>query len=154
MHHVLRLALIATLAVVSPSCGDDPSPATAPITSEGAAPEPTPTISPDAVEVEIVNFCAWGIGFLAENDLYLLDGELAGIEHPGGAMWQRSDFPAEWDVTIWNESPVDGDDWMIRDAVAEPVDATSFDVRHFGTGDPIGVFVLDTTPIDERSLCG
>ena len=43
---------------------------------------------------------------------------------------------------------------MIRDAEAEPIDDTTLTVRHTGTGDEIGTFVLDERTPDERFLCG
>ena len=109
---------------------------------------------PDTLRVEVYDSCAWGIGVLFGPDLYLLDGDLRGIEHPGSGMWDRSDFPDEWDVTVWNGSPADGDDWVIRDAVAHRLDSMALDVRHAGTDAPIGVFVLDPTPADQRPACG
>jgi hypothetical protein len=114
---------------------------------------------PDAIDVgEVVPVqvwwrCAAGVSVRVGDDLYLPDGEIDGLVPRPAREWQRDDFPAEWEVIIYNETPVDGDDWVILDAVVTRIDADTLEVGHVD-GEVIGAFRRDTTPPDERTICG
>lgn len=82
--------------------------------------------------------------------LFLADQPV--VPYPG-REWRRSDFPKHWDVTILNEAPTDGENWIIHDVIATRVDEdtlriTDVDERF------IADLIRDDTPIDERIVAG
>jgi hypothetical protein len=87
------------------------------------------------------------------DDLYLPVGDVVGLIPGPSRPWERTDFPAGWEVVIYNASPVDGDDWVLLDAVATRIDTDTIEVGHVD-GDTIAEFIRDTTPRDERPICG
>ncbi len=104
--------------------------------------------------VEVVDRCADGVSVVVEGSLYLLFEELDTVPPDAGYPWEESDFPDHWNVEILNAAPVDGDNFVIFDAEARPINDTTVEVRDAASGDPIGTFVLDETPVDQRVFCG
>lgn len=108
---------------------------------------------PSTFTVEVWDRCAAGISVGVGDDLYLLVEGAEGLVDVG-RPWEPADFPRDWDVDIYNASPADGDDFAIRGLEASFVDDVTLSVVHPGSGAFVGTFVLDTTPVDERFLCG
>lgn len=119
-----------------------------PVASDDATP------GGDAEPVTVRDHCGFGLGVIIGDDWFVLDGPLAGVAPDAGYPWERSDFPDDWDVEILNEQPVDGDGFVLTGVEAIRVDDATLDVRTTETQEPIGRFVLDTTPMNERLLCG
>ncbi len=115
--------------------------------------------APDAIEVDetvpvqVWWRCAVGMSVEVGDDLYLPVGDVDGLIPGPSRPWERTDFPGGWEVVIYNASPVDGDDWVLLDAVATRIDTDTIEVGHVD-GDTIAAFIRDTTPQDERPLCG
>ncbi len=98
--------------------------------------------------------CDSGLAVPIGDDQYLPTDDVDGLARQLTRPWERTDFPAGWEVVILNEAPVDGADWVMLDAIAERLDRDAIEVRHVGTDTVVGAFVRDPTPSDERPVCG
>ena len=98
--------------------------------------------------------CGSGLVVPIDPDRYLPTNDVGGLAGQPGRPWQRTDFPAEWEVVVVNEAAVDGTDWVMLDAIAERLDLDTIQVRRVGTDAVVGVFVRDPTPPQERPVCG
>lgn len=121
---------------------------------EVAAAPPAAVAVGDTVPIQLWWRCSVGLSVQVGDDIYLAEGAIEGLVPRPAREWVRDDFPDDWEVVIYNDVPVDGDDWVMLDAVAERIDDTTLEVRHVGTDETVGRFVLDATPSDERSMCG
>lgn len=160
------LVAFAALAVGCTSANNESSPTTpSQPSSEAAGIEPTTTglgsaappttqrgcLRADVVEVgDCIEVDTNGAIYLGD-DVYVATRPI--VAYPG-RLWERSDFPAEWDVEILNEAPTDGDDWIIRNVHAKRIDERTLEVVEPVTGDLIGTFLRDERPPEERPLPG
>ncbi|MAT06175.1 MAG: hypothetical protein CL424_14140 [Acidimicrobiaceae bacterium] len=84
------------------------------------------------------------------DELFIADPPI--VPYPG-REWRRADFPSTWNVTILNDAPTDGEDWIIHDVIARRLDddtlrITDVDQRF------IADLSRDPTPIDDRIVAG
>ena len=86
------------------------------------------------------------------DDVYIAERPIA--SKPNDRLWERTDFPAGWDVEILNEAPQDGSDWIIRNVHATRIDDDTLEVVEPTTGDVVGTFLRDQRPPDERPQSG
>jgi hypothetical protein len=85
------------------------------------------------------------------DDVYIATRPI--VAYPG-RLWERTDFPAKWDVEILNQAPDDGHDWIIRNVHATRIDERTLEVVEPTTGDLIGTYLRDERPPEERPQAG
>ena len=100
----------------------------------------------DCIEVDTTGAIYLG------DDVFIAERPIA--SKPNDRLWERTDFPAEWDVEILNEAPQDGSDWIIRNVHATRVDDDTLEVVEPTTGDFVGRFLRDERPPEERPQAG
>lgn len=77
-----------------------------------------------------------------------------GFSRTGAEGFQRSDFPAEWDVYIFNEGSADGPSAVIFGARLSNLSGGVFNLVEIKTGDNVANLRIDPTPPEEWRFCG
>ncbi|MDJ0767646.1 MAG: hypothetical protein QNJ12_02590 [Ilumatobacter sp.] len=103
----------------------------------------------DVAPVQIWAGCTLELAIGEER--FVPDEEL--VPAPLDGRYRAADFPPSWHVLVFNEGPTDGPAYVVLDAEAERLDAETVEVRDQDSGDVVGTFRLDRTPVDELVTC-
>lgn len=82
---------------------------------------------------------------------YLQDRPIVSSSSGDGLV--RSDFPPDWGVFIYNETPHDGSEFVLLDVVVTRVDEDTIEMRASNDGPLIANFLRDKTDPAEWESC-